>query len=106
VTAEISAGGGQAFPCRLELSDTSSIHQAVQEVVDRFGGLDILVANAVRWPNDAAGPLADVSWEAWQEAVRINLEGTVDTVRAAILTSPPVAPAGSCWFPPGCPARA
>ena len=84
LAAQIGADGGQAFPCRLELSDTASIHQAVHEVVDRFGGLDILVGNAVRWPNHAASPLGDVSWEAWQEAVRVNLEGTVDTVRAAI----------------------
>lgn len=52
--------------------------------MDRFGGLDILIANAVRWPNETAGPLGGVSWQAWQDAVRTNLEGTVDTVRAAI----------------------
>lgn len=84
VAAQVSTGGGQAVPCRLQLTDTASIHQAVQQVVDRFGGLDILVANAVRWPNEAAGPLGGVSWQAWQDAVRTNLEGTVDTVRAAI----------------------
>jgi 3-oxoacyl-[acyl-carrier protein] reductase len=83
VTTEIDATGGRGLPCRLELGDSASIQQTVQAVVDRFGGLDVLVANAVQWPTNAAGPLGGVSWQGWQDAVRTNLEGTVDTVRAA-----------------------
>lgn len=84
VAAQITDAGGEALICRLELSDTASIEQSVRDVVGRFGGLDVLVANAVRWPSDAAGHLGDVPADAWQQAVRINLEGTVGTVRAAI----------------------
>ncbi len=84
VAAEIGAAGGRCLPCRLDLDDSASIQHTVQTVVDRFGGLDVLVANAVQWPVNAAGPLGSVSWQGWQSAVRANLEGTVGTVRAAI----------------------
>jgi 3-oxoacyl-[acyl-carrier protein] reductase len=67
----------------LDLSDTSSIERAVEEATAWSGGLDVLVANAVRWPTDAAGPLAEADWNVWQHAVRTNLEGTAATVRAA-----------------------
>jgi 3-oxoacyl-[acyl-carrier protein] reductase len=84
VTVEVNAAGGQGLPSRLELGDSASIQQTVQALVDRFGALDVLVANAVQWPTNAAGPLGGVSWPGWQDALRANLEGTVNTVRAAI----------------------
>lgn len=75
-------GGGAAF--RLELEDDGSIEAAVQGAADAFGGLDVLVANAVRWPVDARAPLADADRAAWTRALRANLEGTALTVRAAL----------------------
>ncbi len=84
LTEHIIAGGGRAVACHLDLDDSPSIHRAVDDVHCAFGGLDVLVANAVRWPTDAAGALGDIPTDTWQQAVRTNLEGTVDTVRAAI----------------------
>ncbi|MBA2417663.1 MAG: SDR family oxidoreductase [Nocardioidaceae bacterium] len=75
---------GLALTCRLDLEDQSSITRTLEIVSKRFDGLDVLVANAVRWPTDAGGPLRDVSWNAWQRAVRTNIEGTADTVRNAL----------------------
>ena len=68
----------------LDLEDQSSITRTLEIVSKRFDGLDVLVANAVRWPTDAGGPLRDVSWNAWQRAVRTNIEGTTDTLRNAL----------------------
>lgn len=44
----------------------------------------VLVANAIQWPTDAAGPIDDVPAETWDRALRTNLEGTTATVRAAM----------------------
>jgi NAD(P)-dependent dehydrogenase (short-subunit alcohol dehydrogenase family) len=44
----------------------------------------VLVANAVRWPVDARGPLATIDSHAWRRALRANLEGTATTVRFAL----------------------
>lgn len=83
VATEIEAADGEAFVVPLDLSVPASIHGAIQEVLDRWGALDVLVANAVRWPHDAGGPFADTDPLAWERALRANLEGTANTVRAA-----------------------
>lgn len=80
---EVEAAGGEALVVSLDLGATSSVNQATQEVIDRWSAIDVLVANAVRWPRDAAGPLAEADPAAWERAVRANLEGTAATVRAA-----------------------
>lgn len=81
--AEVEAAGGQALIVPLDLNDASSIRAATDTVIERWGGIDVLVANAVQWPHHAAGPLAEADPGAWTEAVRVNLEGTAATVREA-----------------------
>lgn len=81
---QINGEDGQAVAIPLDLADRKSIESAVAGVADRFGRLDVLIANAIRWPMEAEGPLADVDPGTWEHAVRVNLEGTVPTVRAAM----------------------
>jgi 3-oxoacyl-[acyl-carrier protein] reductase len=59
----------------------------VAAVRDAWGGVDVLVANAVQWPDraptDAEG-FEHMRVGRWQATLRTNLEGTFATVRAAI----------------------
>ncbi len=73
-----------AIATALDLADGASITAAVEEVVRHFGGVDTLVANAVRWPIDAMAPLGTVDFGTWAGALRANLEGTVFLVQAAL----------------------
>lgn len=84
VIEAITAKGGDGLATHLDLTNPGSIRSAVEETFQRFGALDVLVANAVRWPVDARAPLADTDPEAWAHAMRTNLEGTAATVRTAI----------------------
>jgi len=59
VVQQIAAEGGSGVAARLDLAEPASIPAAVAQTAERFGGLDVLVANAVRWPIDARGPLAE-----------------------------------------------
>lgn len=43
---EINAAGGNGLAIRLDVRDEESIEQAVEQTVNHFGGLDILVNNA------------------------------------------------------------
>jgi NAD(P)-dependent dehydrogenase (short-subunit alcohol dehydrogenase family) len=80
---EIESAGGTAAAVPMDLGNPASIDSAVELSAKRYRGLDVLVANAVRWPTDAAGPLAESEPDVWQNALRTNLEGTAATVRAA-----------------------
>jgi NAD(P)-dependent dehydrogenase (short-subunit alcohol dehydrogenase family) len=84
VLGGIPTGGGEACALRLDLADRASIADAVDEAVDRLGGLDVVVANAVKWPYEARGTLAELHPEAWEAALRANLEGTAATARAGM----------------------
>lgn len=46
VADEVVAAGGQALACQLDVRDEAQIAQVVQQIQDRFGGLDVLVNNA------------------------------------------------------------
>ncbi|XP_022916846.1 hydroxysteroid dehydrogenase-like protein 2 [Onthophagus taurus] len=43
---EIEAAGGKALPCILDVRDEKQVRSVVQQAVDKFGGIDILINNA------------------------------------------------------------
>jgi NAD(P)-dependent dehydrogenase (short-subunit alcohol dehydrogenase family) len=80
------AAGGEALTVPLSLEDDASIQAAFSEIAGRWGGVDALVANAVRWPTARAeaGRAEGLSLEDWRAGLRANVEGTVATVLAAL----------------------
>jgi citronellol/citronellal dehydrogenase len=46
VAAEVEAAGGKALAIQLDVRDGDAIANAVQQVVEQFGGIDVLVNNA------------------------------------------------------------
>jgi 3-oxoacyl-[acyl-carrier protein] reductase len=47
--ALIEEAGGQAMTVRLDLADQTSVEDAARQVTATFGGVDVLVNNAVAW---------------------------------------------------------
>jgi citronellol/citronellal dehydrogenase len=43
---EIEAAGGQALPVPTDIRDEAAVAKAVQQAIERFGGVDVLVNNA------------------------------------------------------------
>jgi 3-oxoacyl-[acyl-carrier protein] reductase len=80
----VDAIDGDAIALPLDLEDTASIEAAVAATVDRFGGIDVLVVNAVRWPTARADRFEELPPEEWQSVLRANLEGAFATVRAVL----------------------
>src|SRR3989338_8208560 len=46
VAEEVESAGGMALPMVLDVRDDNQIEQAMHQVVEKWGGLDILVNNA------------------------------------------------------------
>ncbi len=80
VADSIVTAGGVASSHTLDVRDVGSIRAAIEEVVDRFGRLDILVANAGLGANHAA---TDVTENDWDEMMAVNSKGLFFTAQAA-----------------------
>ncbi|GHE78661.1 oxidoreductase [Amycolatopsis deserti] len=66
---------------RADVTDDASVRQAISAVVDRFGGLDIVVNNA---GIGAQGTVADNDDAEWLRVLDVNLLGMVRVSRAAL----------------------
>src|SRR5579862_1333630 len=87
--AEISASGGTAIALAADVSDETSISRAIQQAEERFGGLDVIVANAGMEPaEDSRAHLLDSA--VWRRVIDTNLTGAFLTCKygiAALLRS-------------------
>ncbi len=79
---EIRQAGGDAFAIQADVSAQDQMRAAVRQVVERWGRLDIVFANA--GVNGVWAPLEDLSLEDWNRTFDINLTGTFLTVQAAL----------------------
>jgi NAD(P)-dependent dehydrogenase (short-subunit alcohol dehydrogenase family) len=84
--AEVEAAGGEALVLALDLERIGSADEMVAAVRERWGGVDVLVANAVQWPSRSADErdFEHMRVERWRTTLRTNLEGTFATVRAVL----------------------
>ncbi|MFB9224118.1 SDR family NAD(P)-dependent oxidoreductase [Paracoccus cavernae] len=76
----LDAADGFAASACADVRDTLAIRAAIGGVIGRLGGLDILVNCA---GVDLEAPTADMSDEAWERVLDINLTGTMRICRAA-----------------------
>jgi len=74
LAAEIRKEGGTVETCGLDQGDEGSIRAMIDLAVERFGGIDILVNNAVAvLPEDTT--LLDTPIEIWDRIMQVNPRG-------------------------------
>ncbi|SFI23249.1 3-oxoacyl-[acyl-carrier protein] reductase [Streptosporangium canum] len=80
-------GDDRACALRCDLADPASIREAVGAVESRWGGVDVVVANAQTWvwvnPEDMPA-YQDFPMDYWLARFRENVEGHMWTVRQAL----------------------
>ena len=68
--------------CPVDVSDPTQVAAVVDQSIDDFGALHVLVNNAgVHGP---FGPIEEVDWATWKHAIEVNLFGSVNAVRAVL----------------------
>jgi len=75
------AGTGEVLAITSDVRNLASEQQAIQQVLDKWGRLDVVIANA------GVGKFAsieDLTAEDWQATIDINLTGVFHTVKASI----------------------
>jgi NAD(P)-dependent dehydrogenase (short-subunit alcohol dehydrogenase family) len=73
VAAEVEAAGGAALALQADVADQTQVRAMVAAVVERFGRLDCAVNSA--GVVGAGGLFADLTDEAWNANIAINLTG-------------------------------
>lgn len=79
--AEIRAAGGQALPIQGDVRSDEDIERAVEQTLDTFGGIDIVINNASVIDLSGSLDLAAKKYDLMQE---VNVRGTFMLSRAAI----------------------
>lgn len=71
--------GAGAYAVCLDVTDQTSIDSAVNETVDKFGGIDVLINNAALF--DLA-PIVEITRESYEKLFAVNFSGTLFTLQA------------------------
>ena len=73
-TAVLYSDIGTIHALSLDVSDESSVQEGLQNIIDEFGRLDVLVNNAgISTP--FTDPIEDLSLDEWQRYLDVNLTG-------------------------------
>jgi 3-oxoacyl-[acyl-carrier protein] reductase len=81
VADELTAQGGTASGFAGDVTDTAAVHAMAAAAEERYGGIDILCANAGIFP---ATRLDEMTGEQWDEVLGTNLKGTFLALSACL----------------------
>lgn len=82
IVEEIRKAGGTAEAVEGDVSDYGGMERVVRELVERWGRLDVVFANA--GINGVWAPIEEMKTEEWDKTLAINLSGTFYTIKAAV----------------------
>ncbi len=80
--AQIQGKQGEAMPLVADISEPEQMQQVTQQIIDQWGRLDIVFANA--GINGVWAPIEELAPEEWDKTLNINLKGTFLTVKYAV----------------------
>jgi NAD(P)-dependent dehydrogenase (short-subunit alcohol dehydrogenase family) len=80
--SEIHQINGEAIPLIADISQPKDMQQVTQDIISKWGRLDIVFANA--GINGVWAPIDELEPEEWDKTININLKGTFLTVKYAV----------------------
>lgn len=78
---QVAAECGDAAWFEADVTDRDALQAAVDGTVERFGGIDVVMANA---GIGAGGTLRTMDPDAWERVIEVNLLGVFRTIRACL----------------------
>lgn len=82
VKDEIEASGGRALIVECDVSQPDNVQKSYQKVIEAWGRIDIVFANA--GINGVIAPIEDLDPDDWDKTITTNLKGTFLTVKYAV----------------------
>src|SRR4051794_31577758 len=80
--AEIETAGGKAVPLAADVSNADQMREGIEQLVSRFGRLDIVFANA--GINGVWAPIDEIQPDEWDRTINTNLRGAYLTIHYAV----------------------
>jgi NAD(P)-dependent dehydrogenase (short-subunit alcohol dehydrogenase family) len=80
--ASIQAEGGAAMGMRCDVTQDDEVAALMKAVSAKYGQVDVLINNASMPP--IAGRIEDIPFEAWENALQVNVLGYVRMIRAVL----------------------
>jgi NAD(P)-dependent dehydrogenase (short-subunit alcohol dehydrogenase family) len=77
----LAAGGASTLAAPVDVSDRAAVDDALQKVRSEFGPVEIMVTSA---GIDAFVPFTEMTVDAWDRMIAVNLTGTFHCLQAAI----------------------
>ncbi|MBF5042968.1 3-hydroxybutyrate dehydrogenase [Aggregicoccus sp. 17bor-14] len=81
VVSELQAQGATAMAVAMDVSSEAQVDAGVADVVQRLGGVDVLVSNA---GIQIIAPVDELTFEQWRRMLGIHLDGAFLTTRACL----------------------
>jgi len=108
VAEEVLEAGGQALAIQVDVRDEQAIEDAVEQTVEKFGGIDVLVNNAsaisLSGTLDTPAKKLDLMWDVNMRATFLASQACVPHLKQAdnphILTMSPPLDLDAKWFAP------
>jgi NAD(P)-dependent dehydrogenase (short-subunit alcohol dehydrogenase family) len=79
-TAELAGG----IAVRMDVSSAASVRDAVEQVAQELGGIDVLVNNAGLYAGLRRGPFHELEEDEWDRVMAVNVKGTWLCARACL----------------------
>lgn len=76
----VERAGGEWLPVVFDQRDRAAVRDGFAQIVQRFGGIDVVFANA---GVQGFASLLEMSDELWDDQIAINLTGTANVLRTA-----------------------
>ncbi|HUX97990.1 MAG TPA: SDR family NAD(P)-dependent oxidoreductase [Candidatus Deferrimicrobium sp.] len=80
VVDEIKNKGGDAYPLKLDITDTEAVKKAVDEIAEKYQKIDILVNNAGVQSNP--GDFIRTKKKNWDHEINVNIYGVLNCTQA------------------------
>ena len=77
----IEATGGKAIGIAMDVTDEAAVNAGTEQVVQAFGGIDILVSNA---GIQIVNPIENYAYADWKKMMAIHVDGAFLTTKAAL----------------------
>jgi 3-oxoacyl-[acyl-carrier protein] reductase len=79
VIEEISKFGRTGLAYKVDVSNSSEVNSAINQVIEEYGRIDIMVNNAGIYPESL---VVDMAEEEWDSVINISLKGTFNCSKA------------------------